>query len=48
MICESDECIQVAHVLPSKSRFVKDEERFTSGAKHRVFAKPFIPKNAIS
>jgi len=48
MTCESDDCIQVAHALPSNSRFVTDEERFASGAKHRVFAKGFIPIKLFS
>jgi len=50
MICEIDDCIQVAHVgvLPSNSRFVTDEEGVASGAKHRVFATGFIPMKLIS
>lgn len=48
MICESDNYIQVAHVLHSNSPFVTDEKRFASGAKHRVFAKVFILIKVIS
>jgi hypothetical protein len=48
MISESDNCIQVAHVLHSNSRFVTDEKRLASGAKHRVFAKGFVLIKVIS
>jgi len=49
MICESDYCIQLAHVLPKTSRFVTEEEEgFTSGAKYRIFANGYIPIKVIS
>lgn len=42
MTCESDDCIQVAHLLPSNSLFVTGDDICASGANHRVFVKGFI------